>query len=207
MVDGLELVLASVEIEFRELLVERLTHALRAPDSPRFFVTCDSRGAWTTRLGALFAHRLDFVGGDAPPGRAVWRGRQVQVAEHKSEQRTEHDIDSADVIRQRRTDAKTEGAPPSCILVTRQRGERRRDTLDALALAGVTIVDVATPDEWMMKLDAFTQLSVEHAVVVTDEVTSFDSRVLLRAFSPIPPIPSRGALILLPDGSYQRLRL
>jgi hypothetical protein len=119
----------------------------------------------------------------------------------------EHGIDSADVIRQRRAETNTEGAPPSCILVTRQRGERRRDTQDALVLAGVTIVDTATPDEWMLKLDAFTQLSVEHAVVVTDEVSSFDSRVLLRAFSPIPPIPSRGALILLPDGSYQRLRL
>jgi hypothetical protein len=131
----------------------------------------------------------------------------VQVAQHKPEQRMEHGIDSADVIRQRRADTNTEGAPPSCILVTRQRGERRRDTQDALVLAGVTIVDTATPDEWMLKLDAFTQLSVEHAVVVTDEVSSFDSRVLLRAFSPIPPIPSRGALILLPDGSYQRLRL
>jgi hypothetical protein len=206
-VDGLELVLASVAIEFRELLVERLTLALRAPGSPRFFVTCDAHGAWATRLGGLFAHRLDFVGGDAPPGRAAWRGRPVQVAEHKPEQRTEHGIDSADVIRQRRTDRKTEDAPPSCILVTRQRAERQRDTLDALALAGITVFDVATPDAWMLKLDAFTQLSVEHAVVVTDEVTSFDSRVLLRAFSPIPPIPSRGALILLPDGRYQRLRL
>jgi S-DNA-T family DNA segregation ATPase FtsK/SpoIIIE len=206
-VDGLELVLASVAIEFRELLVERLTLALRAPGSPRFFVTCDAHGAWATRLGGLFAHRLDFVGGDAPPGRAAWRGRPVQVAEHKPEQRTEHGIDSADVIRQRRTDRKTEDAPPSCILVTRQRAERQRDTLDALALAGITVFDVATPDAWMLKLDAFTQLSVEHAVVVTDEVTSFDSRVLLRAFSPIPPIPSRGALILLSDGRYQRLRL
>ena len=198
-VDGIERHLAMLPVEFREMLVERLTLMLRIPGSRRCVVTCDSTGAWESRFGHLFAQRLNLVGGSSRPGKAVWSGMNIQIALPESTTTIGHP--SADKERY------TAPTPTTCVLVSRKRGDALTTALNALSDAGISVVESGSPDEWMTRLSDFAALSADHAIVVSADVGSSDARVLLRTHTPLPPIASGGALMLLPNGSYKRVTL
>lgn len=196
-VDGLERVLGSLGPDVRDALSQRLSHALREPGTRSFVISCDADGAWALRLEPLCAARLQL--GGTHPGRARWGDLTMQVA-------LPNTMKGASVVKAE--NLLIDVAPPQmCIVMTNNPADSAQRLCDVLESRGVRVLDRATPDEWMLRPPEFAALSRDHAVVVTADVGLAQSRMLLRAFQPVPPIPLGGALMLLPDGRYQRLNL
>jgi len=196
-VDGLERVLGSLSSEARDALTQRLMHALRETGARRFVISCDAEGSESLRLGPLCAARLQLAGAHA--GRARWGDFTMQVALPGTSWATS-------VPKARSTSIDLSQAK-TCLVITNTRANSAERLRDALEAHGVQVLDRATPDEWMLRHLEFVTLSRDHAVVVSADVGLAESRMLLRAFQPLPPIPAGGALMMHPDGRYQRLSL
>jgi S-DNA-T family DNA segregation ATPase FtsK/SpoIIIE len=204
LLDGIEGMMSNLNPDARDEMSERLMRALRTPDSrtptvapanlhvTRFVIACDAGGAWSTRLSALCAQRLDFET-DGPPGRARFGGAMMQVP--FVEQATCPD---ATVTPQSLAEVPLN---ESLVVVD---GELFGQT--PLPAQHAAIEASARARNWIDRLGEFSALTKSSAVLLRGHISPSDARVLFRGRTPLPPVRGAQSILLFPDGTYERLK-
>ena len=209
LLDGIESLMSNLNPDARDELGERLMRALRTPESPgstgsahnahvtRFVIACDSDSAWAVRLASLCAQQLDLVSA-GQPGRARCAGAELQVPFVEEARRS--------------TTPSTTATPATLQGISDVSVDMRIVVVDGDFFGPNpspprhdAIVASARARYWIEQLGEFVALTRDSAVLVRGNISPSDARVLFRGRTPLPPLWSEQSILLLPNGSYERL--
>jgi len=203
LLDGIESMMSNLNPDARDELSERLMRALRTPDSravtestenrrvTRFVIACDSDGAWASRFSPLCAQRLD-LDSEGPPGRARFAGATLQVPF----------VERTDGCGTTTTLRSLVDVPPETGIVV-----VNGDFVDQHSLQAdhTAILASARSREWLERLGEFSVMTSNSAILVRGNIPPSDARLLFRGRTPLPPVWNGQSILLLRDGSYERL--
>lgn len=250
-IDDIDVLLAGIEEPHRTAVIEKLERLVRhsASASPALVFSLSRVTGGTAPLVSATAQTLRLVGGDragfvmaggeardhragAPPGRAVWRGLECQVARATEELRRTGSglVAFPDLPAPSPADDRNE-LGNELLVVARQRTALRRVLegrgfecieladwrAEASSLSGVRAGEkphsarpravIGDPEGWQSQFGALSRLSTEHHVLLSG-VTPGEHRAFFRG-DPLPPLTtdsSRSAVLRDTEGRMVRIR-
>ena len=182
-----------VRADARDDLSERLIARLRSPGHQRFIIGCDAAGVWPTRLGAVCRTRVDIGHDVRRANRGLWREHPIALVDDP-------------MSREPVVPPRAPTVMPDAVLVIAPSVESIDALSSSIVARNVRIEAIATASTWQANLTQWMQVS-ESSTLLVPALHPSDARVLLREWSPLPPVGPNEMLVLYPNRTYARFAL